>query len=103
MPHAAMKRRPKILQSFNVRRRENMSRFHDFTIARAQRFPAEKRLAAVEPLGFNPPDERKQSSPAARRRSLGSHARAAARRAVAARVRRLERIGMAEGECRPSR
>ena len=90
MPHAAMKRRPKILQSCNVRTRENMSRFHDFTIVHAQRFPAEKRLAAVERLGFNPPDERKSSSPAARRRSLSFHARAVARGAAPGRLWRLE-------------
>ena len=90
MPHAAMKRRPKILHLFDVRTSENMSRFHDIAIARAQRFLSEKRLAAVEPLGFNPPDERKQSSPAARRRSLSSHARAVARGAAAERLWRLE-------------
>jgi hypothetical protein len=85
-----MKRRPKILQLFNVRMSEKMSRFHDFTIARAQRFPTEKRLAAVEPLGFNPPDERKQWSPAARRRSLPRHPRAVARGAAPRCLWRLE-------------
>jgi hypothetical protein len=47
-----MKRRPKILQLFDVRTRENMSRFRDIPIARAPRISGGEALGSGRAFGL---------------------------------------------------